>query len=871
VATAKAKQVEVRKLTGATYDSVEDFVDITKSSGFVDGAAVSSNGDGTVAVTAGKGLIRKTSSDIGNLHHFDIPATDPVSLADDSLNYVYADYNAGSPQVVATTDITTLDHTSEFVLALVYRDGNHLHIIEAGQKLNNFIHSNYFWQWEVQGFQRASGIVTSETGTRNVAVTAGVVYYALNRIVTAAFDSSAADTFDHYWYRDGIGGWTDVGTTETQINNLNYDDGDGTLGVLTANRYGVHWLYMHSDGDVSVVFGRGDYTLAGAEVASAPSDLPPEISATAFLIAKIIIQKSASSFTSISIPWEDVVFGAAPTSHTSLADLTTGDAGHTQFLLLNGSTPMTGDLDMDGNDIDLDEGSLITLNADTSNDTTMEATSTRFRLTVEGNPILDVLTSSAYVLGLFGADEITLDAGMASYTVAGSAIATLLGSGSELGTPEVNAVHAKHTSTSNIAGARMTFLRSRGTQASPTVVQDGDYLGAIDFGGYDGTDFGLAGRIQVEVDGTPGAGDMPGKMIFQLSPDAAEVPTDVLTLGEGKTATFEGILAGPTGDSISFLSNETDGASAVGFLFNTTNDLGTAGALLMDFQNQGSSKFVVDYRGYFGVATSAPQSTLHLNGGFSALPVDHTVASPGLIREVFTCYGFTDTAGGNIQPTFAPLSLVDERMYWIRNYGTAGYYIMDGSGTETIEGSLTYTLYEKGSKYLRHFDAYDDTGGLDVTSGAAIPLDTEVTKHLSGRLYSHSTSVNPSEVTLERDGLYRITVDCTTEVTTGTVRCETDMWVEVDTGGGFAEISGTRRTMYNRIAGNGTNSVSCTFTYDASSGDILRVWAVRAQGTQTIETVADGTRMNIDFIGRCNDSALMQARNGLSDWKLIVE
>ncbi len=65
------------------------------------------------------------------------------------------------------------------------------------------------------------------------------------------------------------------------------------------------------------------------------------------------------------------------------------------------------------------------------------------------------------------------------------------------------------------------FRKSRGTEATPTIVANLDNLGQINFQGYDGTGFVNAGQILVESNGTPGVNDMPGRMLFRLSPDGS--------------------------------------------------------------------------------------------------------------------------------------------------------------------------------------------------------------------------------------------------------------------------------------------------------------------------------------------------------------
>ena len=63
--------------------------------------------------------------------------------------------------------------------------------------------------------------------------------------------------------------------------------------------------------------------------------------------------------------------------------------------------------------------------------------------------------------------------------------------------------------------------KSRGTEASPTIVANLDNLGQINFQGYDGVGFVNAGQILVESNGTPGVNDMPGRMLFRISPDGS--------------------------------------------------------------------------------------------------------------------------------------------------------------------------------------------------------------------------------------------------------------------------------------------------------------------------------------------------------------
>jgi len=77
------------------------------------------------------------------------------------------------------------------------------------------------------------------------------------------------------------------------------------------------------------------------------------------------------------------------------------------------------------------------------------------------------------------------------------------------------------------------FRKARGTQASPTIVANNDLVGFCSFQGYDGTNFTNAATIWSYVDGTPGANDMPGRLIFGTTPDGGDTSVERLTILNG--------------------------------------------------------------------------------------------------------------------------------------------------------------------------------------------------------------------------------------------------------------------------------------------------------------------------------------------------
>jgi hypothetical protein len=77
------------------------------------------------------------------------------------------------------------------------------------------------------------------------------------------------------------------------------------------------------------------------------------------------------------------------------------------------------------------------------------------------------------------------------------------------------------------------FGRSRGTtKGATTLVGADDTLGGINWGGADGTaNFVPAASISAQVDGTPGANDMPGRLVFATTADGASSPTERMRIG----------------------------------------------------------------------------------------------------------------------------------------------------------------------------------------------------------------------------------------------------------------------------------------------------------------------------------------------------
>ena len=95
-----------------------------------------------------------------------------------------------------------------------------------------------------------------------------------------------------------------------------------------------------------------------------------------------------------------------------------------------------------------------------------------------------------------------------SVTINGSAVTTQFDS--NVDTQAITSANTHSDTATN--GSTYYNIRSRGTNSTPTVVQDGDLLASYAAAGHDGTDYASAGSIDFEVDGTPGNNDMPARV-----------------------------------------------------------------------------------------------------------------------------------------------------------------------------------------------------------------------------------------------------------------------------------------------------------------------------------------------------------------------
>jgi hypothetical protein len=153
-----------------------------------------------------------------------------------------------------------------------------------------------------------------------------------------------------------------------------------------------------------------------------------------------------------------------------------------------------------------------------------DVTASSDRFTIDSSGRLLVGTSSARA-NFFGGSALSaikqVEAAGALFSNQGRFVAQIFGSSGASNDPQY--IFARHKSDS-VGGN--------------SVVASGDRIGSTVFLGSDGTNFIPGAEIRAEVDGTPGANDMPGRLVFSTTADGASTPTEQLRISNGGTVLY---------------------------------------------------------------------------------------------------------------------------------------------------------------------------------------------------------------------------------------------------------------------------------------------------------------------------------------------
>ena len=322
-----AADIPMAVVSSSTFTTVQHMQDIFHSSGWVSGGVATDNGDNTVAVTDGTGLIKATVGDTSEILFFDWAENLSMSVPSDTTRYVGVEYNNGSPQLVVRTT-NNFNRDTDFILASLINEAGTIHIQKeehaVGDHANNMI-ERMFDTSPFARDNRGGGLIIGESGdgNRNITMSSGTIWEKLNEFNIGNVDTSAGggDTFDRYL--TAVGGGHTKQSAQTTWDNTQYDS-SGTLTVLDNNKYAVQWFYIELDGDFVSVYGTAQYNSEGAaESESPPTDIPDRISLHGTLIGRIVFKESETTPRATQSIFVKTFTVAGVTDHFNLANIGT--------------------------------------------------------------------------------------------------------------------------------------------------------------------------------------------------------------------------------------------------------------------------------------------------------------------------------------------------------------------------------------------------------------------------------------------------------------------------------------------------------------------------------------------------------------------
>ena len=342
-------------------DTLQKTYSHISSAGIMDGCDITDNADGTVSIALGVISLRTTADSHGNLVHVNLAASGVLALTDNTTNYLYIDYNAGSPQWAVSTSETATNGWDKVLGYFLTREGNELKIVDVRDGSVDLANKSDALFHDFARFIHKEGGTSIGSSGLNVTVSGGRFYHGISPIDHVAFDTSIGGTANENVFEYYYGSWTEIVDSKA-IDNVQYDNA-GTLTALGTGKWKVDWVYMQNDtpSSLAIIYGTTQYNnQASAELETVPSLVPPSIAGVGALIGRYLVQEGTATVIPQSV-FTTTFAASGVTEHNSLSGLQGGAASEyyhldaTEFGFLDGQdqsvlttgTPSFADLTID--------------------------------------------------------------------------------------------------------------------------------------------------------------------------------------------------------------------------------------------------------------------------------------------------------------------------------------------------------------------------------------------------------------------------------------------------------------------------------------------------------------------------------------------
>ncbi len=298
----------------------------------------------------------------------------------------------------------------------------------------------------------------------------------------------------------------------------------------------------------------------------------------------------------------------------------------------------------------------------------------------------------------------------------------------------------------NNDGGRFIFNKSRGaSNGSDVVVQDGDTLGQIVFCANDGTDSdSISASILSSINGTPGANDVPGQLVFSTTADGAASPTTRLKIDSagnviipsnsslkiGASQDLE-IFHSPPSTNLIRANNGDDIRIRCGS--DNMISIDDSGAVSLSYD--GSTKFATTSAGVQVTGALNVTTTMHIPDGSIGLQVGN---SNDLKIYHNGTHSFIQESGtGNLMVATSAFQVtnadVSETMIYAVADGSVSLYHNNSKKFETTSGGATVT----GTLTATSF-----SGDGSSLSGINTDLVSDTSPQLGNSLDMNGQSIN---------------------------------------------------------------------------------------------------------------------------------
>lgn len=322
-----ADDVPVAKLGAATYDTLQESINVLNSPGLISGGVLSDGGGGNVAWTAGTISIRATDSDVATLYMANFAAGTAAIPNDSMTRFLGVSYNAGTPIVIVKTS-DTWDYDTEFPIGEVANLGGTLFPFSNPFKIGDPI-TNIIQRFDAQAYSiraASGGLLMSTNGTtRNLDLTAGIIWARLNDFSIAARTST---TFPMYSVRpSGVTPPLIFTPGFTQWPNTQFVSGT-TLTTMTNNRWANLWVFVNiGTGAWGFAYGTAEYNnSSGASAEQVPAYLTQNFLRQNLLLGRILFEKNSTA-PIIESAFTRVFSTQAVSDHNQLSGLQGGTVG----------------------------------------------------------------------------------------------------------------------------------------------------------------------------------------------------------------------------------------------------------------------------------------------------------------------------------------------------------------------------------------------------------------------------------------------------------------------------------------------------------------------------------------------------------------